>query len=93
MTNITGRFSADLLPNNTVEMQFSPDVGDAHQIGAKNIDDAESDFILLFGLSPNDAKEQVAELVDKKHIDFAAAAVSIDEAGLPVLIKEKSGTA
>jgi hypothetical protein len=56
MAIVVGALNADLLPNGTVEVRFTPGNGAAlRPMLAKNLDTAEWDFVRTYGLAPAEA--------------------------------------
>jgi hypothetical protein len=92
MAKIDGRFRADLLANDTVQMQFAPNgtIGNTRPLLAKNIHAAESDFVSFFESAPAKARAQISELVRHGHIEVAA---SIDEEKVASLCMERGTSA
>ena len=79
MREITGRLLADLHPNGTVRFVFIVHIGGGNEapLTAKNLDEAETDFVRRCGLTSERAAELRAELDQNKVV---AVETSIDTA-------------
>ena len=92
MATISGRLLVDLLGDGSVKIVFVPNEaeGSAQPLLAKNLADAEQDFVSTFGFTPQKGRILIGELTSKKHVE---AATSIDEAVARKLFVRRTASA
>lgn len=91
VATLSGRLLADLLRDGSVNIVFVPNEagGTAQPLLARNLADAEQDFVSAFGFTPQKARILIGELTSKKHV---GAATSVDDAVARKLIVRRTAS-